>query len=194
MTRQFENPANGYREEVGFGASVGTFFFGFIYLAIKGQWRHAAAILIAIVILIGALGPPGVMFIFVIWVGYAIAAPSIIANSYLRNGWREVEETYSSNVAPPVKKNDTKKCPKCAEEVKFEAKICRFCRHEFTESVEAPARVEVPDTALLQQYGIASQEGEFVYVGMNNLTRRFDNADDAIDFVKREKAALSNKS
>jgi hypothetical protein len=26
---------------------------------------------------------------------------------------------------------DTKPCPDCAERVKLEAKICRFCRHEF---------------------------------------------------------------
>lgn len=193
MARQFENPANGYREEVGGGASIGTFFFGFIYLAIKGQWRHAAAILIAIVILLVAFGPPGTMFIFVIWVGYAIAAPSIIANSYLRNGWREVEESHTKYTPQAVEKKDTKKCPECAEEVKIDAKICRFCRHEFTENAEVPAQAEIPDMALLQQYGIALQEGEFVYIGMNNLTRRFDKSADAIDFVKRERNALANK-
>jgi hypothetical protein len=30
-----------------------------------------------------------------------------------------------------------KKCPMCAEEVKREAKICRFCRYEFTDDDEA---------------------------------------------------------
>lgn len=30
-----------------------------------------------------------------------------------------------------VPNSDTKKCPECAEIVKADARICRFCRHEF---------------------------------------------------------------
>lgn len=31
----------------------------------------------------------------------------------------------------PVKSEDLKSCPQCAEEVKAAAKVCRFCQHEF---------------------------------------------------------------
>jgi hypothetical protein len=30
-----------------------------------------------------------------------------------------------------VSSSRTKKCPQCAEDVKADARICRFCRHEF---------------------------------------------------------------
>jgi hypothetical protein len=36
-----------------------------------------------------------------------------------------------------------KKCPMCAEEVKREAKICRFCRYEFTDADEAAQAEEL---------------------------------------------------
>lgn len=31
-----------------------------------------------------------------------------------------------------------KRCPDCAESVRAEAKICRFCRHEFADAAASP--------------------------------------------------------
>ena len=33
-----------------------------------------------------------------------------------------------------------KKCPKCAEQVRSEAKVCRFCKYEFIEQQESPEK------------------------------------------------------
>lgn len=36
-----------------------------------------------------------------------------------------------------IQKTDEKTCPKCAEQVKYAAKICRFCGHDFITEQEA---------------------------------------------------------
>ncbi len=39
-----------------------------------------------------------------------------------------------------MKEADEKECPKCAETVKYKAKICRFCGHEF-DDIEKPTAI-----------------------------------------------------
>lgn len=46
-------------------------------------------------------------------------------------------------VAPgELSRSEFKVCPDCAEQVKFEAKICRFCRHEFERCPECAEFLE----------------------------------------------------
>jgi hypothetical protein len=47
---------------------------------------------------------------------------------------------YPSNWSPPVAQLEpnTKSCPRCAEEVKAAALVCRYCSHEFKQTVSLP--------------------------------------------------------
>ena len=77
----------------------------------------------------------------IVWIGYAIAAPSIISNKYRSSGWREVDVYSSYGSAPALPSRDgfkpttpaaEKQCPRCAEAIKAAAKVCRFCGYEFS--------------------------------------------------------------
>jgi len=88
---------------------------------------------------------------FVIWVGLAI----LISYYYKQKGLNSVPGFLLSLFASPVIAfivgmllspdskvlEKLKKCPQCAEFVKPEAKICRFCNYEFKEDERKPRRV-----------------------------------------------------
>lgn len=143
--RQFQNPANGHCEYVSPWAHLLAFLFGTIYFAVKGQWRHVVGQLVVIALLLAVFGPPGAIFAFFMWVAYAIMAPRILATTYLRNGWIEVEPGYALDFPPKVAAAppapapapapavasgpgpDERVCPFCAENIKKAAIKCRHC-------------------------------------------------------------------
>ncbi len=87
--REFQNPSNGYRETVSGLSILWTFLCGFIYLAIRGVWTHAIAAL-ALVLVAGSFtaGVGGVL----VWIVYALFAPTISASNTLERGWEEVNQ------------------------------------------------------------------------------------------------------
>lgn len=51
----------------------------------------------------------------------------------------------SQNTSPAAANGDLKKCPDCAEMVKAEARICRFCRYRFADPPQdSPATPDPP--------------------------------------------------
>jgi hypothetical protein len=89
---RFENPANGYVEEVT-NAPLWCLLFGCIYFAVKGVWTHAvAALLLALVTFC------------ISWLVYPFFATQIMRTHYLRRGWVEInahqQEPIITGMAP----------------------------------------------------------------------------------------------
>jgi len=62
---------------------------------------------------------------FLLWV--------IALAGYAFGGWLIFSDLKGKESISSSEGSDAKKCPKCAEIIKFEAKICRHCSHEFNE-------------------------------------------------------------
>ncbi len=84
----YRNPQNGYTESVTPLSVLGAGVLGPIWFGLQGLWAHAV---ISVVLIIAFSS----FFLFwplilVVWVLYAIAAPFILARSFLRRGWQRV--------------------------------------------------------------------------------------------------------
>lgn len=92
----FQNPANGYIEQVS-SPGLWTLLFGPFYFASKGVWTHAAIAVIAV----GATAGLS-------WLIYPFFAKRIVRTNFLRKGWRLTTEAQATRRrAPPEDRSRT---------------------------------------------------------------------------------------
>ncbi|WP_199538552.1 MULTISPECIES: hypothetical protein [unclassified Duganella] len=70
-----------------------------------------------------------------------------------------------------------KKCPACAELIKAEAKICRYCHHTQPEIIQSDAQLD--EKAAMRQYGI-SLKGSIYTIGGYD----YDTLQEAVNHAK----------
>ncbi|MDD5336608.1 MAG: hypothetical protein PHS32_22960 [Rhodoferax sp.] len=102
---QFKNPKNGYIE----GKStpwLWALLFGGLYFMVCGLWAPTIIWILLAVVLYASMGPPATILMFFVAVVYAILAPRLVRNSYLRRGWIEVGDDVSSVSVSTSKHSD----------------------------------------------------------------------------------------
>jgi len=88
--RLFENPDNGHREAISADTQLWATLFGFLYFLYKGVWTHAAISAFVTYVLYSFLWLFSIPVIILFWTIYGRHAADLIANHYLKKGWREV--------------------------------------------------------------------------------------------------------
>lgn len=138
MIKIFENPANGYREELSGMSSLWVILFGALYLIYKGIWTHVLIWFLLLLIPAIVTGGPGLIISApLVTIVYACCIQGIIEKKYLRSGWRKVSAEQPTAEQPPLQRPPEanlfmRKCPSCAEDIQIEAIKCRYCNTELT--------------------------------------------------------------
>lgn len=177
---KFKNPENNHIESIS-APWLWSLLFGPIYLLVSGLWAMAIVWFVLAVLSLALFGAPGIVVILVINLVNAILVSGMIKGAYLRKGWKEIDD--ASGLAGSS--SDEKKCPACAEFIKVEAKICRYCSHVQPEVAERPQLSQ--DVQLMAQHGVQLLDGKY-FVGVND----FVTLKDAIGYSKTMAFAQAN--
>ena len=119
---KFKNPTNGYVEEKS-APWLWTLLFGGLYFIVSGMWAASIVYVVITIFLYGSMGSPATLLMVVVNIFFAAFASTLVERAYLRKGWTEIGDTAEAEAIDP----QIKKCPFCAEVIKAEARICRYC-------------------------------------------------------------------
>lgn len=196
---QFRNPTNGYIENKSM-PWLWTLLFGGFYFIATGLWAPLLIWLLLAAAFGFAIGQAAIVLVIVMNVIFAVLAPGLIRSAFLRKGWVEISENSAIGVPMPTRASnggsaadllagspETRKCPYCAEFIKAEAILCRFCGKNVppiapsTELAKATndAMASISDEDLMETYGITFDGERYHYHQF-----RYEKLQDAIAYAK----------
>ena len=82
-----------------------------------------------------------------------------------------------------MNKKTNRICPSCAEEVKIEAKVCRFCNNELPVLEEVKLMDEEEAREIMDKFNIRMEDGKYVYKHFRK-TKRFSNLKEAVSYAE----------
>lgn len=179
---KFRNPVNGHIEEKSLPA-LWVLLFGALYFLVSGIWIHALIMLVVAISLYAAMGAPATILVILMNLIYCAFASTIVESYYLRKGWEKVVARAgggNATVAPPVKQG-SKKCPYCAEEIKAEAIVCRYCSKDLPKDAQVEPPRPQGEQELMDKFGITFDGQEYAYRQF-----KYGKLADAINYAEKQ--------